>query len=64
MYYGTGGTLDEMKMPDLTGVKERVWCNATTTSNKEISNNAGICLTEEQCKARYTALKNTGDVLC
>ncbi len=63
MYFGTGGTLSEMMISDLTGVNERVWCDATpTTSNEEIlsNNTTRICTTEEQCKARYTAMKKSG----
>jgi hypothetical protein len=64
MYFGTGGTLAEMRISDLSGEKKRVWCDATsTTSNEEIlSDNPRICTTEEQCKARYITKKQTGDI--
>jgi len=64
MYFGTGGTLAEMRISDLSSEKKRVWCDATsTTSNEEIlSDNPRICTTEEQCKARYLTKKQTGDI--
>ena len=62
MYYGTGGTDAEMNDSDLGAAKKRVWCNAITL-NEERSGNSRICSTEEQCKARYTTMRNAGVIL-
>lgn len=50
MYYGTGGT--DAEMNDFL-------CDAITL-NEERLGNSRICSTEEQCKARYTTMKNAG----
>ena len=59
MYFGTGGTDREISGSDLEGAKTRVWCDATS-SNVDVSGNDRVCSTEEQCKARYTTMKNSG----
>jgi hypothetical protein len=57
MFFGTGGTADEMYTSDLDGVQQRVWCDATS-SNTAKSGNGGMCLTEDQCKEKFTMMKN------
>ncbi len=56
MYFGTGGTDEEISDSDLTGQRDRVWCS----SNVDRSGNDRICSTEEQCKVRHTTMKNAG----
>jgi hypothetical protein len=57
MFFGTGSMNAEMNESDLEGVKTRVWCNAASLNVDRLSNNR-ICSTKEQCKARYTTMKN------
>jgi hypothetical protein len=56
MYFGSGGTVTEMNDSDLDGVQERVWCDATS-STEERSDNGGHCLTEDKCKEKFTIMK-------
>lgn len=59
MYFGIGGTIEEMMDSDLNGIQERVWCDATATSSSTVgrSGNDGYCLTMEECEEKFTMMK-------
>jgi hypothetical protein len=62
MFFGTGGTDAEMSESDLGGeMKTRVWCDATSL-NEEKRDSDGSCLTEVQCKEKFTMMKNANTI--
>ncbi|KAL3764631.1 hypothetical protein ACHAW5_001824 [Stephanodiscus triporus] len=61
MYFGTGGTIDEMSDADVDGEQERVWCDATSSIQGR-SGNGDICLTEDQCEEKFAMMKENNVV--
>jgi len=57
MYFGTGGTIDEMSDSDVDGEQERVWCEATSSIQGR-SESGDICLTEDQCEEKFAMMKD------
>ena len=59
MYFGIGGTDEEMKDSDLAGIQERVWCDgiATSSSTEGRSFKDEYCLTLEECEQKFKMMK-------
>ena len=68
VYFGTGGSIEDMSTFDLQGVKQRIYCDvesieqvvSPTNNNEEDDDNTVICLTAEQCQAKLSSLNNGG----
>jgi len=68
VYFGTGGSIEDMSAFDLQGVKQRIYCNVESieqvaspaNNNEEDDDNTEVCLTAEQCQVKLSSLNNGG----
>ena len=71
MYFGTGGSVDEMGNGNLPAILERVYCDAPPTSiaddvspkpegDERDGDNSVACLTYQQCKAKHESMNDGG----
>jgi len=71
MYFGTGGSVDEMSNGNLPAILERVYCDAPPTSiaddvspkpegGEREGDNSVACLTYQQCKAKHESMNDGG----
>jgi len=68
VYFGTGGSIEDMSIFDLQGVKQRIYCDiepieqvaSPTNNNEEDDDNTVVCLTAEQCQEKLFSLDNGG----
>lgn len=68
VYFGTGGSIEDMSTFELQGVKQRIYCDiepivqvaSPTNNNEEDDDNTVVCLTAEQCQAKLSSMNNGG----
>ena len=68
VYFGTGGSIEDMSTFELQGVKQRIYCDiepivqvvSPTNNNEDDDDNTVVCLTAEQCQAKLSSMNNGG----